>query len=114
MRQAGTVAAAGIIALDRMVDRLAEDHRHARMLFEELDGIAGISPRQPPNPTNFVMVDALDLGWSSSDLGERVGAEGVLAIERPPNDLRLVLHRHLGPEDVEFAVEAFARTAAAA
>ena len=114
MRQAGTVAAAGIIALDRMVDRLAEDHRHARMLFEELDGIAGISPRQPPNPTNFVMVDALDLGWSSSDLGERVGAEGVLAIERPPNDLRLVLHRHLGTEDVEFAVEAFARTAAAA
>ena len=114
MRQAGTVAAAGIIALDRMVDRLAEDHRHAGMLCEGLAEIEGITPRQPPNPTNFVMVDAAGLGWSSSDFGEQVAAEGVLAIQRPPNDLRLVLHRHLGPEDVELAIEAFARVAAAA
>ena len=112
MRQAGTVAAAGIIALDSMVDRLAEDHRHARLLCGGLAEIEGITPRQPPNPTNFVMVDAIRLGWSSTDLGERVAAEGVLAIQRPPNDLRLVLHRHLGPEDVEFAIEAFARAAA--
>ena len=114
MRQAGTVAAAGIIALDRMVDRLAEDHLHARLLCEGLARIEGIAPRQPPNPTNFVMVDATGLGWSSSDFGERVAAEGVLAIQRPPNDLRLVLHRHLGPEDVELAIEALARAAAAA
>ena len=114
MRQAGTVAAAGLIALEKMVGRLAEDHENARLLYEGLRGIDGITSRQPPNPTNFVMVDATQLGWSSSDLGERVAAEGVLVIERPPNDLRLVLHRHLGRDDVDYTVEAFSKVAAAA
>jgi threonine aldolase len=113
MRQAGIVAAAGIVALETMVDRLAEDHEHARLLFEGLKSVDGISARQPPNPTNFVMADAAELGWTSSDLSGRLAPEGVLVIERPPKDLRLVLQRHLGPEDVDYTVEAFRRVAAA-
>ena len=114
MRQAGTIAAAGIIALEKMVERLAEDNENARLLCEGLREIDGISPRQPPNPTNFVMVDGTALGWSSAELRERVTAEGILVIERPPNDLRLVLHRHLGGEDVDYTVAAFRKVAAAA
>ena len=114
MRQAGIVAAAGIVALEKMVDRLAEDHEHARQLCEGLRAIDGITPRQPPHPTNFVMVNATRLGWSSGDLKGRATAEGVLVIERPPDDLRLVLHRHIDRVDVEFTVEAFRRIAAAA
>ncbi len=113
MRQAGTIASAGIIALEEMVDRLAEDHEHARLLFEGLQTIDGITPRQPPNPTNFVMVEATQLGWSSDELSERVETQGVLVIKRPPNDLRLVLHRHLTRDDVDYTIETF-RTAAAA
>ena len=114
MRQAGIAAAAGIVALESMVDRLAEDHEHARLLCEGLRTIDGLTSRQPPNPTNFVMVDATELGWSSADLRDRVNSAGVQVIERPPHDLRLVLHRHIGRDDVEFAVEAFRRIAAAA
>ncbi len=114
MRQAGTIASAGIIALENMVDRLAEDHEHARLLCEGLQTIDGLAPRQPPNPTNFVMVEAPQLGWSSEELSERVQAQGVLAIERPPNDLRLVLHRHLTRDDVDYTVETFRTVAAAA
>tara|TARA_B100000686_G_scaffold302415_1_gene338472 strand:- start:1291 stop:2328 length:1038 start_codon:yes stop_codon:yes gene_type:complete len=107
MRQAGTVAAAGIVALETMVDRLSEDHENARLLYEGLQTIDGISPRQPPNPTNFVMVHAANLGWSSADLSQRVSDEGLKVIERRPNDLRLVLHRHLTRDDVDYAVEVF-------
>ena len=110
MRQAGIIAAAGIVALENMVDRLAQDHEHARLLCEGLQTVDGINPRQPPNPTNFVMVEATGLGWSSAELSERVEAQGLKVIERPPNDLRLVLHRHITRDDVAYAVEAF-RTA---
>ena len=112
MRQAGIIAAAGIVALENMVDRLAQDHEHARLLCAGLQTIDGITPRQPPNPTNFVMVEATGLGWSSAELSERVEAEGLKVIQRPPNDLRLVLHRHITHDDVDYTVEAF-RTAAA-
>ena len=114
MRQAGTVAAAGIIALEKMIDRLAQDHENARLLCAGLETIDGISPRRPPNPTNFVMVNGTGLGWSSAELAERVEAEGLKVIQRPPNDLRLVLHRHVTGEDVDYAVEAFRTVAAAA
>ena len=93
---------------------LVEDHDHARLPCEGLRTIDGLTSRQPPNPTNFVMVDATELGWSSADLRYRVSSAGVHLIERPPHDLRLVLHRHTGREDVEFTVEAFRRIAATA
>ena len=114
MRQAGTIASAGIISLEKMVDRLAEDHENARLLCEGLQTIDGITPRQPPNPTNFVMVEATQLGWSSEELSERVQSQGVLVIQRPPSDLRLVLHRHLTRDDVDYTIETFRTVAAAA
>lgn len=109
MRQAGIVAAAGIMALEKMVDRLVKDHEHARLLCEGLSTIDGISPRQPPRPTNFVMVNTRELGHSSAELKLRLESEGVRSIERPPHDLRLVIHRHIGGEDLEYTIEAFRR-----
>ena len=109
MRQAGIVAAAGIVALEKMVDRLVKDHEHARLLCEGLSTIEGISPRQPPRPTNFVMVNTRELGYSSAELKLRLESEGVRSIERPPHDLRLVIHRHIGGEDLEYTIEAFRR-----
>lgn len=114
MRQAGTIASAGIIALEKMVDRLADDHEHAKLLCQGLLTINGITPRQPPNPTNFVMANATELEWSSEELSERLQTHGVLAIQRPPHDLRLVLHRHLTGDDVDYTIEAFRAVAAAA
>ena len=57
MRQAGIIAAAGIIALETMVDRLAEDHSNARAIAEGLAEIPGLSLDLERVQTNMIMVD---------------------------------------------------------
>ncbi|TEU18835.1 MAG: low-specificity L-threonine aldolase, partial [Dehalococcoidia bacterium] len=57
MRQAGVIAAAGIVALETMVERLAEDHNNARRLAQGLTNIEGITLAQDDIPTNIVMFD---------------------------------------------------------
>lgn len=104
MRQAGIIAAAGIVALETMVARLAEDQANARRLYEGLRGLPRIIAEQPPAPTNFVTLDASELGWGSSELLGRLKEGGVLANPRPPTRVRLVLHRHIGPEDLQYVV----------
>ena len=71
MRQAGVIAAAGIVALEKMVDRLAEDHETARLLCAGLEAIKGIRIQRPPTPTNFAMVNVEGLGWRSESLIEK-------------------------------------------
>lgn len=66
MRQAGIIAAPGIIALTKMVDRLVEDHNTAKMLAEGLNKIDGIKVLNPVR-TNMVYIDFTGLGWSNSD-----------------------------------------------
>ena len=106
MRQAGVIAAAGIVALETMVERLAEDHARAKRLSAGLGEIDGLQVRQPPNATNFVMVDASGLGWTTEDLAEKWGEKGILLTKRPPTEARLVLHRHIDDDDVDYAVGA--------
>ncbi len=102
MRQAGVIAAAGIVALENMVERLEEDHRLAHYLFKKLQPISGIKATQPPTPTNFVMVDVSALGWKAENLTEKWKAVGILAHPRPPTRTRLVVHRHLTAEDADY------------
>lgn len=54
MRQAGILAAAGIVALQEMVERLADDHRLARLLAEKLNSVSGVIVENPEPPTNMV------------------------------------------------------------
>ena len=104
MRQVGMVAAAGIVALDKMVDRLAEDNERARLLYEGLRQIEGIEAMQPFRPTNFVHVDVEGMGWKPEDLLERWASSGILAHARPPTNIRLVGNRHITDEDVEYLI----------
>ena len=71
MRLAGIVAASGIVALECMIERLAEGGRRAPVLCQELGQIDGVAASQPPRPTNFVLVDAAGLGWTSEELVAR-------------------------------------------
>ena len=105
MRQAGIIAAAGIVALDTMVPRLAEDQANAKRLYEGLSCLPRIIAEQPPAPTNFVTLDGRELGWHSSELLARLKEGGVLANPRPPTRARLVLHRHIGLDDLDHVVE---------
>ena len=106
MRQAGIIAAAGIVALEKMVDRLAEDHETARLLCAGLEAIRGIKIQHPPTPTNFAMVNVEELGWRSESLIAKWKTCGILANPRPPAGTRLVAHRHITHEDVTYVVDA--------
>ncbi len=101
MRQAGILAAAGLHALDHHLERLTEDHDHARLLAEGLRE-AGCSVRDPE--TNIVLVDTP----GAEDLVGRAAREGVLVTAPGPDVLRLVTHLDVGRRACRRAVEVLA------
>jgi threonine aldolase len=94
MRQVGVIAAAGIIALTEMVDRLDEDHRKARIFAEGL----GLDPKL--FPTNIVILEVEDAQEFIYKLKER----GVLALAISQREVRFVFHKDVDFEDVEIAI----------
>jgi len=95
MRQAGVLAAAGLVALDDAIPRLAEDHAHARRLAEAL--AQGRDIRVTPPRTNIV-VAAFD-GRPAPEVAAALAEEGVLTIAMDGRTLRLVTHRDVSEED---------------
>jgi threonine aldolase len=106
MRQAGVLAACGIVSLTEMVERLAEDHARARRLAEELARLPGLKPHRPE--TNIVMVDTVR---PVTDWVEATGVRGVMVSVFGPNRFRLVTHRDVDDAGLETAVRAFAESA---
>jgi len=103
MRQAGIIAAAGIIALETMVDRLAEDHSNARYLAEGLAGIKGITLAQDDIPTNIVMFD-LSPELSVAEFFESLERAGVKVGLRDGRPFRAVTHRMVSSSDIDEAL----------
>lgn len=91
MRQAGVLAAAGLIALEKMPARLHEDHANARLLAEALSRIEGVSIDVNAVETNIVIF-RLTNGLSAADLVKRLKARGILAGAFGPDAIRLVTH----------------------
>jgi threonine aldolase len=108
MRQAGVLAACGILALESNVDRLAEDHRHARRLAEGLAGLPGVTLDLEAVRTNMVYLstEAPALEWI-----ERLNERKVRAYATGPKRIRLVTHLDVDSEDADRAVEEFRRVA---
>ena len=98
LRQAGILAAAALHALDHHVERLAEDHAHARALAEGLQGLPGVTALPPQ--TNIVFVDLAP--EKARGAVERLAAAGVLATGL--YRLRLVTHLDVKAEDIPRAV----------
>ena len=105
MRQAGIIAAAAIVAIDSMVDRLAEDHETASRLRHGLANIDGFTATQAPRPTNILMVDVSAIGWDSSELVRRWKERGILCNPRPGSRARLVTNRHCSVDDVDYVID---------
>jgi threonine aldolase len=112
MRQAGIIAAAGVVALERMVDRLAEDHATARLLA----GLLAEVPRLRVDPssveTNMVHLDHGGTGLSTPEFVARLRAAGVLVSPRPPSMVRLVTDRHHDERVIREAVRRIGRAVA--
>jgi threonine aldolase len=107
VRQIGHMAAAGIVALDTMVDRLAEDHAKARQLAEGLCDLRPESVKLELVETNIVMVEAAPFGLTGKELVTQLEARGVRSLAVSPTRLRLVTHCDVTADDVMRALAAF-------
>lgn len=112
VHRAGIAAAAGLVALDTMVDRIADDHRRARELAELLAAIPGLLIRPEVIETNIVLVDTSGTGLFPGELLEHLARRGVRGMERDTNRLRFVTHRLIGDAEVERAAELVGLTVA--
>ena len=104
MRQAGVLAGAGIVALEQMVTRLADDHANARMLAESLTAIPGISLDLATVQTDIVVFTLTDADWTLASFTHALAERGVLIGEIGNGRLRAVTHYGIEPMDVERAV----------
>jgi len=110
MRQAGILAAAGIVALETMPDRLADDHRRARVLAQGLGALRGLEIETPEPASNMVYFRlAPSAPLDAAGLRERLRAERVLIHEVGPRRVRLVLHYWIDDRALEAVLTAFAR-----
>jgi len=112
MRQAGVLAAAGLVALDTMRERLAEDHATARSLYDGLKGIPGIEPSIPEPSTNMVYVTVKGPQGRHEKVRGALKERGLLCNAYGENRLRFVTHRDVTPQQIPAAVEAIAKSAA--
>ncbi len=92
MRQAGVLAAAGLVALEKSPARLHVDHENARLLAEGLAGLPGIRLDPAKVETNIVVFDIAGTGMTSSEISEKLRAQQVYANGVSPAALRMVTH----------------------
>lgn len=108
MRQAGILAAAGIIALEKMIDRLAEDHANARRLAEGLAQVPGIALDLNSVQTNMIAFDVSGTGMGAPEFSARLAANGVKVNAMGPAYIRAVTHKDVTREDVDAALRVIA------
>ena len=107
MRQVGILAAAGIVALERMVDRLAEDHVNARRLAEGLAKIPGLGIDLATVQTNIVILRIERGAAATAELVKGCAARKVKVHATGPATIRCVTHKDVDAEDISRALEAF-------
>ena len=109
MRQAGVLAAAGLVALDNMVERLADDHSNAKRLAEGLANIAGITVDPTSIQTNIVIFEVAESAGNANDVINELADEGVLVTYPGQQSLRMVTHRHISASDIDEALTRVAK-----
>jgi threonine aldolase len=110
MRQVGVIAAAGIVALETMTQRLGEDHRRARRLAEGLRSIPNVALETDPPATNMVYFSlAAEAPRDGAAMEKALAEEGIWIHAVGPRRIRLVTHNDVDDEGVDRAVEALRR-----
>jgi len=106
MRQAGVLAAAGLIALEEMPRRLGEDHENAKLLAEGLARVEGVKVDAGKVQTNIVIFDVSGTGLTGGDFSGELKRRGVLANAVSGSAVRMVTHYDVSRGDCETAVGA--------
>jgi threonine aldolase len=105
MRQSGVLTAACHVALDSMIDRLAEDHANAKRLAEGIAAIESEAINPDDVETNLLLVTTAPLGLTPSEFSAALKEQGVLFSPHRPGNVRLVTHADVSAEDIDFALE---------
>ncbi len=105
MRQAGILAAAGLIALEKMPARLGDDHANARMIAERISIMPGILIDASKVVTNILIFDVAATPWSAAEFSSRMAERGVLMSAFGPTLVRIVTHYDAPKGACEIAVE---------
>jgi threonine aldolase len=106
MRQAGIIAAAGIVALEEMIERLAEDHANAHLLAEGISRIKGLATEPDRVRTNILYIDLVDKRFTDDEFMARLKEKGVMLSHPGPARFRMLTHHGIGEADIETAIEA--------
>jgi len=107
MRQAGILAAAGLIALEKMPGRLQEDHDNAHFLAEGLSHVEGVKVDMAKVQTNIVIFDVHATGRSAAEICAGIGKRGVLAGPTDSHSIRMVTHCDVNRASIEHALKEF-------
>lgn len=107
MRQAGILAAAGIIALEKMTKRLKEDHDNARYLANQLETIPGLRVDRERLDINMVFVRFDESVYLPTDYVTKFLERGIKVGDLRQGELRLVTHHGIRPEDIDRVVSMF-------
>ena len=109
MRQAGVLAAAGIVAMESMTERLVEDHQRAQRLAQGLRRVGGVTLEADP-PTNMVYLNLdAEAPLDGAGMETALAREDILIHAVGPRRIRLVLHYWIDDEGVDRTIEAFRR-----
>jgi threonine aldolase len=105
MRQAGVLAAAGLIALEHGPTRLQDDHDNAQVLAKRLAAIPGIALDPSKVRTNIIIFSVKPSGLSSSEFLSQIARQGVLAVPVDAHKVRMVTHLDVTRSEVEIAAD---------
>lgn len=106
MRQAGIIAAAGIIALEQMVDRVAEDHINAHRLAEGISQIDGLSIDLSKVHTNIIYFNLVTDRLSADEFLTRLVKKGIKLLSIGPSRFRMVTHYGISSGDIDITLVA--------
>jgi threonine aldolase len=109
MRQAGVIAAAALHALEHHVDRLADDHEHARILAVAVAQAEGLRLESGPVETNLVWIAVDPAFGTAADVVARLKARGVLVSALGAQVIRACTHLDVSRSDTEIAADAIRR-----
>ena len=112
MRQAGILAAAGNVSLEKMVNRLKDDHQNARYIGKKLKEMPGLDVNLATVQTNMVYCNVSQLKVSTEKFVTALDKKGVQVLPVPPNQIRIVTSRHVSREDAIKTVEIIKKVAA--
>ena len=104
MRQAGIIAAPGLVALDKMIDRLTDDHANARRLAEGIASIPGLSIDLSLVKTNIVYFDIAKDNVNVDQIKAGLEKKGIKALPTGPTRFRMVTHYGIEAEDIDKAL----------